>query len=79
MEGNGHSRDGRRITLSLSETHPDGSILFQSWSVCLCTLDLLRAELGSPEAETYATREQVIATGMAVKQVPGVIRIAEEY
>lgn len=73
-----HHDDDRRVTLSLAETHPDGSILFQSWDVCACNLPWLREQLGEPGMESYSTREQVEATANAVKEVPGITFTGED-
>lgn len=64
-------------TLALTEVDDDGAMLFQSWAVCACLLGPLREQLGQPRMESYATAEQVAATGRAVLEVPGVTRIGE--
>ncbi|MEV4287415.1 hypothetical protein AB0K40_18065 [Nonomuraea bangladeshensis] len=64
-------------TLALTEVNEDGSMLFQSWGICSCGLQQMREKLGPPRMESYATAEQVLATGLAVMDVPGVTRIGE--
>lgn len=56
-------------TLSLTEHLPDGSVVYQSWTICACSAPGLRDMLGDPHHETYATREQFEATAQAVADV----------
>jgi hypothetical protein len=64
-------------TLSLAEELPDGSVVYQSWAICSCTLPALRGRLGSPQQESIATAAQVAATASAVLSVPGATHTGE--
>ena len=61
-------------TLSLTQETGDGGRLFQSWTICDCTLPALRARLGPPAHESVATAEAVRATADAVLRVPGSVQ-----
>ncbi|MER7500499.1 hypothetical protein AB0L05_27955 [Nonomuraea pusilla] len=76
MAPNDHTGHGE-ATLALTEVHQDGAMLFQSWGICACLLGPLREQLGQPRMESYATAEQVLATGLAVMDVPGVTHLGE--
>jgi hypothetical protein len=73
---NPHDAHGT-TTLSLAEQLDDGSILYQSWSICSCTLPNLRQRLGNPQNESLATAAQVAATARAVQSVPGTTHYGE--
>ncbi|WP_372344638.1 hypothetical protein [Streptomyces sp. KL116D] len=76
MSVNPHDAHGT-TTLSLAEQLPDGSIVYQSWSICSCTVPALRQRLGAPQQESIATAAQVAATASAVMSVPGATHIGE--
>lgn len=71
MNHNGPGHDD--VTLTLSETQPDGSTIFQSWTICGCTLPALRARLGDPQQETIASPQAVRDSGRAILNVPGAV------
>jgi hypothetical protein len=64
------------VTLSLTEERPDGGRVYQSWTICGCTLDGLRARLGPPEHESVATAEAVRSIGEKVRGQPGSVQIS---
>lgn len=61
-------------TLSLTRQLPDGSIVCQSWTVCVCVAEHLRALLGEPERESLSTAAAVEATTRAARDIPGIMR-----
>ncbi len=61
-------------TLSLTQETGGGGRLFQSWTICDCTLPALRERLGPPANESVATPEAVRATAEAVLQIPGSVQ-----
>jgi len=65
-----HESHGK-VTLSLIEELPDGGRVFQSWTICDCTLPALLARLGPPEYRTVADAETVLRTAEAVAGVTG--------
>ncbi|GII88252.1 hypothetical protein Ssi03_62420 [Sphaerisporangium siamense] len=65
------------VTLSLAEQLPDGGLLYQSWPICACTLEALRARLGPPRHQSLATREQVETTGRAILSVDSGLKMGE--
>lgn len=67
---NPHKNHGD-VTLSLTEETPGGGRVFQSWTICACGLDGLRARLGPPQHETVSTPEAVAALGKAALNQPG--------
>jgi hypothetical protein len=72
--GPGHGE----ATLSISQEGPEGGRLFQSWMVCECTAEGLRAQLGTPAHESVATREATEAIGRAVLAQPGSVQLSGE-
>lgn len=68
-----HASHGE-TTLSLTEERPDGSRLVQSWTICDCTLPLLRARWGEPEWESVATKEATEEIGRTVLRQPGSVQ-----
>ena len=62
-------------TLSLTEETADGGRIFQSWTICACTLPRLRAFLGQPEHESHATADATREIGAAVQRQPGSVHI----
>lgn len=71
-------QDVRRLTLTLAETGPDGSIVVQIWDICPCNRTWIRGQLGEPSVESFSTREQVEATADVIRQIP-TVRIGEEF
>lgn len=69
-----HDKHGN-ATLSLAEETTDGGRVFQSWTICACTLGPLRARLGPPEHESYATAEATREAGEAVLRQPGSVQV----
>ncbi|MET8866475.1 hypothetical protein ABZW11_26355 [Nonomuraea sp. NPDC004580] len=65
------------VHLTLAEMQPDGGALFQTWTVCGCSIGRLRTILGQPHQESMQTLETLRATGSAVKDIPGVIHHGE--
>jgi hypothetical protein len=64
-------------TLSLVEETADGSRLFQSWTICACALPALRARLGPPAHESYATKQATIEIGRTVLGQRGSIQFPD--
>lgn len=62
-------------TLSISEVTTGGGQLFQSWTICACTLDRLRDRLGPPHHESYATPEAARAIAEAALHQPGNVHV----
>ena len=71
--GPGHADVG----LTISERTSDGGAIFQSWTICECSLPWLRGHLGSPPQESLHTAETLRATGYAVMSVPGIVDFEE--
>ena len=71
-EGPGHGNE----ILSLATANPDGSRTHQSWTVCECTANALRARLGPPQQESFATEDAVRATAQAVLNQPGTVDLS---
>jgi hypothetical protein len=63
------------VTLSLAEETADGGRVFQSWTICACTLGALRARLGPPEHESFATAEATREVGEIVLGQPGSVQV----
>lgn len=72
--GPGHGE----VTLSISRERLNGSRLFQSWTVCECTADVLQAQLGEPEHESVATREAAETIARTVLAQPGSVLLTGE-
>jgi hypothetical protein len=72
-EGPGHGD----VTLSLAEVTAEGGYHHRSWTICECSalVQRLAEVLPEPQQESWATAEQVRATGGAVLAVPGVIHL----
>ncbi|MCK2219761.1 hypothetical protein MF672_039090 [Actinomadura sp. ATCC 31491] len=66
------------VHLTLAEMQPDGGAVFQTWTICGCTVGRLRAHLGTPHQESVQTLESLRATGRAVLQTPGAIHLGED-
>jgi hypothetical protein len=62
-------------TLSISEVTTGGGQLFQSWTICACTLSRLRDRLGPPHHESYATPEAARAIAEAALHQPGNVHV----
>jgi hypothetical protein len=71
LGGPGHGS----VTLSLGADTPGGGLHYRSWTICECSplVRRLGEVLPEPQQESWATAEQVRATGAAVLDVPGVI------
>jgi hypothetical protein len=69
-----HEEHGN-ATLSLAEQTADGGQVFQSWTICACTLGTLRKFLGPPEHESFATAEATSEIGAAVLRQPGSVQV----
>lgn len=65
------------VTLSLTEERPDGSRLFQSWTICACHLPALRARLGEPHHESVSTLEATEAIARTVLAQPGTVQMGD--
>jgi hypothetical protein len=76
----GHTGPGHgNVTLSLSAGTPGGGLHHRSWTICECSALVRRLDvlLPEPQQESWATAEQVRATGEAVLSMPGVIHLLD--
>lgn len=74
MPVTGQHEGHANASLSLAEETADGGRVFQSWTICACTLAVLRARLGPAEHESYATAEATLEIGDAVLRQPGSVQ-----
>jgi hypothetical protein len=72
-DGGPHDEHGN-ATLGLTEETADGGRIFQSWTICACTLAQLRERLGPPEHESVATAEATREIAAAVRRQPGSVQ-----
>jgi hypothetical protein len=65
------------VILSLTTETKDGGLHHRAWTICECSplAQRLAEVLPEPQQETWATAEQVRATGEAALSVPGVIHL----
>lgn len=65
------------MLLCLVTDTPDGGAHYRSWAICECSalVQRLGQVLPEPASESWATAEQVRATGKAVLSVPGTIQM----
>jgi hypothetical protein len=80
-DDDGHAGPGHGdVTLTLANGTPDGGTHYRSWDICECSplVRRLGEVLPEPQHETWATAEQVRATGEAVLSVPGIARLLDD-
>lgn len=65
------------VHLTLAQELGDGGWLFQTWTVCECSVGGLRTALGPAQQESVQTLESLQATGRAVMNTPGAIHLGE--
>lgn len=63
------------VDLTLAEHRPDGTRIFQTWTICACGLAGLRERLGPPQQESVQTPETLAATARVALSVPGVLHM----
>lgn len=65
------------VDLTLAQKLPTGDYVFQTWTVCECSMRGLRTALGPPQLESVQTVESLRATGEAVMKTPGAFHFGE--
>ena len=66
------------VELTLGQRTRERGAIFQTWTICECSLPRLRAHLGPPHRESVHTLESLRATGNAIMQTPGAIHFGGE-